>query len=85
MGTLFRRGKTWCINYRNPDGKQVRRAISDYKETAERVLKKTEMDVIEGRYLDRKESTSVLFECFVGLIDARHGGVDFLDRIVNNL
>ncbi len=65
MGTLFRRGKTWCINYRNPDGMQVRRAVSEYKETAERVLKKVEMDVIEGRYLDKKKVQSVLFEEFV--------------------
>ncbi|NTV45068.1 MAG: tyrosine-type recombinase/integrase [Chlorobiales bacterium] len=65
MGTLFRRGIKWCINYRNPDGKQVRRTISEYREAAALVLKKTEMDIIEGKYLDKKKVKSVPFGEFV--------------------
>jgi len=65
MGTIFYRGRNWGINYTDPNGKQVRRMISEYKETAERVLKKIEMNIIEGRYLDKKKVISVLFEDFV--------------------
>ena len=48
-----------------PNGKQVRRVISEYRETAEQVLKKTEVDIIEGKYLDKKKVKPVLFEDFV--------------------
>lgn len=65
MGKLFLRGKKWGINYIDPNGKQVRRIISEYRETAERVLKKIEMDIIEGKYLDKKKVEPVLFEDFV--------------------
>ena len=65
MGKLFFRGNKWGINYTDPNGKQVRRIISEYKETAERVLKKTEMDIIEGKYLDKRSIKSVLFEEFI--------------------
>lgn len=65
MGTLFTRGKTWCINFIDPDGQQVRRAVSEYKEVAETALKKVEMDIILGRYCDQKKVQSVLFEAFV--------------------
>ncbi len=65
MGTIFLRGNRYGINYIDPNGKQVRRMISEYKETAERVLKKMEMDIVENRYLDRKKVKSVLFEDFL--------------------
>ena len=65
MGTIFHRKGRWGINYRDPNGKQVRRMISEYKETAERVLKKTEMDIIEGRYLDKKKVDPIQFREFV--------------------
>jgi integrase len=38
--------------------------VSPYKETAVRVLKKIETEVVEGRYLDRKKKKDVLFEVF---------------------
>ena len=65
MGTLFHRGNKWGINYIDPQGKQIRRVISEYKEAAQLVLKKTEMDIIEGKYLDKKKIQSVLFGDFV--------------------
>jgi site-specific recombinase XerD len=37
---------------------------SPYRETAEKVLKKTEIDIIEGRYFDIKKNQNVLFEDF---------------------
>ena len=64
MGTTFRRGKNWGINYRDDDGKQVRKVVSPYKETAEMVLKKIEIEIAEGKYLDIKKDKSVLFEDF---------------------
>ena len=65
MGTIFRRGNRWGINFTDPNGKQVRQMVSPYKETAERVLKKMEMNIIEGRYLDKRKTETVLFEDFV--------------------
>lgn len=65
MGTLFLRGNRYGISYIDPNGKQVRRMISEYKETAQRVLRKIETDIVENRYLDRKKVDSVLFEDFL--------------------
>ena len=58
---------TWGINYTDPSGRQVRKFISPYKETAEKVLKKTEIDIVEGKYFDIQKSKSVLFEDFAKL------------------
>ena len=65
MGTIFRRNNKWYINYVDPNGKQVRRLVSEYKETAERVLKKVETDIIEGRYFDKKKCEPILFDDFI--------------------
>jgi hypothetical protein len=65
MGTIFLRGNRYGISYIDPNGKQVRRMISEYKETAQRVLRKIETDIVENRYLDRKKVDSVLFEDFL--------------------
>ena len=65
MGKVFLRGKKWGINYTDPNGKQIRRMISPYKETAELVLKKVELDIVEGKYLDIKRAKPILFEEFL--------------------
>ncbi|MBF0490431.1 MAG: site-specific integrase [Candidatus Omnitrophica bacterium] len=65
MGTTFRRGKRWGINYIDDAGQQVRKIVSPYKETAEIILKKIEIEIAEGKYLDIKKEKSVLFEDFV--------------------
>ena len=65
MGTIFRRGKSWGINFTDPQGQQVRQMVSTYRETAVKVLKKIETEIVEGRYFDRKEKKQeVLFENF---------------------
>lgn len=64
MGTLFQRGK-WGINFIDPDGRQVRRIISEYREVAEAALKKIEMDILLGRYCDKDKNKSMPFEEFV--------------------
>ncbi len=64
MGKTFKRGSRWGISYTDPRGRQVRKMVSPYKESAERILKKIEMDIIEGKYLDIKKNEKVLFEDF---------------------
>jgi hypothetical protein len=49
MGTTFKRGKKYGINYIDPCGRQVRKLISPYRETAENVLKKIETQIVEGK------------------------------------
>ena len=64
MGKLFKRGKKWGISYVDPHGRQVRKMISPYKESAERILKKVETEIVEGKYLDIKKCDKILFEDF---------------------
>ena len=64
MGTIFRRGKKWGISYIDPQGRQVRRMIAPFKETAQRILSKIETEIIEGRYLNVKKDEKILFEDF---------------------
>jgi len=61
MGKVYKRGKKWGISYIDPNGKQVRKMISPYKETAQQVLKKIEMDIIESKYLDIRKDSNILF------------------------
>ena len=62
MGRLFKRGKKWGISYIDPAGRQVRKVVAPYKETAEMILKKIETEIAEGKYLDIKKEKHVLFE-----------------------
>ena len=64
MGKTFRRGKKWGISFIDAHGLQVRRMVSPYKETAERVLRKIETEIVEGKYLDIKKRENILFEDF---------------------
>ncbi len=65
MGTIFKRGGRWGINYTDPNGRQIRKVVALYKESAERILCKIQTEIAEGRYLDvRKEPAKVLFEDF---------------------
>ena len=64
MGTTFKRGKKWGISYYDPNGRQVRKLVSPYKETAQKILAKVEVEIAEGKYLDKKEQKKVLFEDF---------------------
>ena len=66
MGTIFKRRKKWGINYTDPNGNQTRKIVSPYKETAQRILKKIETEVAEGKYMDiqKKEKKNILFESF---------------------
>ncbi len=72
MGSLFKRGKKWYIYYYAPNGKRVREAISPYRETAERVLKKIEVSMAEGKYLDIQKSEPISFKDFAEKFRVRH-------------
>ena len=64
MGTTFRRGNKWGINFIDSHGRQVRKMVSSYKESAEKILKKIETEVAEGKYLDIQKAEKILFEDF---------------------
>ena len=64
MGTTFRRGKKWGISYIDTRGQQVRKMVAAYKDAAERILKKIETDIAEGKYLDIKKYEKIYFEDF---------------------
>ena len=64
MGTTFRRGKKWGINYIDDQGRQIRKLVSPYKETAQLILNKLEVEIAEGKYLDIRKSKKILFEDF---------------------
>jgi len=64
MGTTFRRNGKWGINFVDAHGRQVRKMVSSYKETAERILKKIETEIAEGKYLDIKKYDKIFFEDF---------------------
>lgn len=66
MGTIFKRRNKWGINYIDPHGNQMRKIVSPYKETALRILKKIETEIVEGKYLDIKTKVEkdILFKEF---------------------
>ncbi len=71
MGTIFKRqnkvGIVYGINYIDPNGNQIRKIVSPYKETAERILRKVLTEIAEGKYLDiaKKSEKQILFEDFI--------------------
>ena len=64
MGTTFRRGRRWGINYVDPNGQQIRKLVSPYKETAEMILNKVETEIAEGKYLNIKKNKNISFGDF---------------------
>jgi len=72
MASLFKRGKKWCIDYYDPNGRRVRKAVSQYKETALNALKKIEIEMIEGKYLDIRRQDSISFKEFAEKFRRKH-------------
>lgn len=72
MGALFKRGKTWYIDYYDPNGKRIRKGVSKYKETALLALKKVEIDIAEGKYLDVQRSNPITFKAFAEKFRRKH-------------
>jgi len=63
MGKIYQRGKIWYIDtsYR---GKRIRKAVGKDKKLAEAVLKKTEVSLIENKYLDINRKNKIKFSEF---------------------
>ena len=68
MGKPFQRkdrdDKDWYISYYEPGGKRIKRRIGPSKKLAEAALKKIEVAIAEGRYLEIKNQDKVMFEDF---------------------
>jgi len=61
---IYKRGKTWYIDYYDQYGKRHREAVGPNKRLAEQVLAKRKTEVAEGRFLDKKSQGKVKFEDF---------------------
>jgi transcription initiation factor IIE alpha subunit len=68
MGKTFQRkdrnDNDWYISYYEPSGRRIKRRIGPSKKLAEAALKKIEVAMAEGRYLEVKNKDKVPFEQF---------------------
>jgi len=68
MGKTFQRkdrsDQDWYISYYEPGGKRIKRRIGPSKKLAEAALKKIEVAIAEGRYLEVKNQNKIPFEQF---------------------
>jgi integrase len=69
MGKPFqrkdRKDKDWYISYYEPSGRRIRRRIGSSKKLAEAALKKIEVEIAEGKYLDIRKQGRIKFEDFL--------------------
>lgn len=82
MGALFKKRGKWFIDYYAPNGQRIRKSVSKYKETANLALKKIEIEIAEGKYLDVKKCSPVSFRDFSEKFRKKH--VERRNRSVNN-
>ena len=54
-------GETWYVDYYDPKGKRVIRAVGPVKKEAEDYLGKTRASIREGRFFDIKKETRITF------------------------
>jgi len=68
MGKTFQRtdrsDQDWYISYYEPGGLRIKRRIGPSKKLAEAALKKIEVAIAEGRYLEVKNQNKIPFEQF---------------------
>jgi len=62
MGVFKKRNKWWISYYHN--SKRVRRPVGASRKLAERVLRKIETDIVEGKFLDKRKDTKIKFNAF---------------------
>lgn len=62
----------WYVDYQDPNGKRIRKAVARYKETANLILKKIEIDIAEGKYLDTQKSEPMTFTDFADKFYQKH-------------
>lgn len=72
MGVIFKKYRKWYIDYYDPQGRRVRKAVSSYKETALLALKKVEVDIAEGKYLDVQKCDPITFKAFAEKFRRKH-------------
>jgi len=63
MGTLFKKRENWYIDY-CVKGRRKRKMIGPSKRLAESVLRKTEVEIAENKYLDMKREVKIKFKDF---------------------
>jgi len=54
-------GETWYVDYRNPTGKRIIKAVGPSKREAEAYLGKIKSSIREGRFFDIKRETRITF------------------------
>jgi len=68
MGKTFQREdrnkKDWYITYNEPNGRRVRKRVGPSKKLAEAALKKIEVAMAEGKYLEVKSESRIKFVDF---------------------
>jgi len=68
MGKVFQRTdrslKDWYISYYEPSGRRVKKKIGPIKKLAEASLKKIEVSIAEGKYLEIKKQNKIKFKDF---------------------
>src|SRR5271167_3438923 len=68
MGKTFQRkdrnDQDWYIGYYEPGGKRIKRRIGPSRKLAEAALKKIEVAIAEGRYLEVKDKNKIPFDQF---------------------
>src|SRR5277367_900274 len=68
MGKTFQRkdrsDQDWYISYYEPGGQRIKRRIGPSKKVAEAALKKIEVAMAEGRYLEVKNQDKIPFDIF---------------------
>ena len=68
MGKTFQRrdrsDQDWYISYYEPGGQRIKRRIGPSKKLAEAALKKIEVAIAEGRYLQIKNQDKIPFDLF---------------------
>jgi len=53
---IYKRGKTWYIDYYDQFGKRHGEAVGPNKRQAEQVLAKRKIEVAENKFLDKKKT-----------------------------
>ena len=61
---VYKRGKTWYIDYYDQYGKRHREAVGRNKRQAEQALAKRKTEVAEGKFLDKKKQKKIKFKDF---------------------
>ena len=68
MGKTFQRkdrnDRNWYISYYEPGGRRIKRRIGPSRKVAEAALKKIEVAIAEGRYLEVKDKNKIPFDQF---------------------